>query len=68
MNTKRIDVGTRFYYGELHTIKEIDEKRVIHSYTYTDSKGKKIRVRDGFMYRSVFDKLVANNVIIIINN
>lgn len=63
MNTKDIKVGTKFFYDTTHTINAIDDFSVYHSYTYTDAKGKKVEVRDGFMYRSVFDKLVAMNVI-----
>lgn len=66
MSTKEIKVGTKFFYGGTHTINAIDNFGVYHSYTYTNAKGDEVEVRDGFMYRSVFDKLVATNVIIIL--
>ena len=41
-----------------HTIVEIDADKVIHSY----KSGRRL-VKDGFMYRRVFDNFVANKVI-----
>lgn len=63
MNTRKIEVGTKFLYGGLHTIEHIDDFNVLHSYAYTNAKGEEVEVHGAFMYRSVFDKLVAMNVI-----
>ena len=60
MKTKRIKAGMRFIDSNCitHTIVEVDAEKVIHSY-----KDGKREIKDGFMYRSVFDKLVANQII-----
>lgn len=60
MKATTIKAGTRFLDSNFitHTIVEIDADKVIHSY----KDGKRI-INDGFMYRSVFDKLVANQII-----
>lgn len=60
---KKIEAGTKFFYGELHTIEQINESFVVHSYEYINAKGETCRVEDGTMYRSVFDKLVTDGVI-----
>lgn len=65
----KIEVGTQFICGGgsgVHTIEAIDDFGVYHSYTYTDAKGVEVEVRDGFMYRSVFDKFVSTGVISIL--
>ena len=61
--TTTIKAGARFIDGNgiAHTIIEIDEEKVIHSY----KSGKRF-ISDGFMYRSVFDKFVANQIICIL--
>lgn len=62
----KIEVGTQFICGGgsgVHTIEAIDDYHVTHSYTYLNAKGEEVEVHDAFMYRSVFDKLVAMNVI-----
>ena len=58
-----IKTGMKFIDGNgiTHTIKEIDNERVIHSY---ECDG--INVTDGYMYRTVFEKLLKNGVITII--
>lgn len=49
--------GTKFIdsNGITHTIIEIDENKVIHEY----KQGRRI-IKDGFIYRSVFDRLINN--------
>lgn len=62
----KIEVGTQFICGGgsgVHTIEAIDDYHVTHSYTYLNAKGYEVEVLDGFMYRSVFDKLVNEGVI-----
>ena len=61
----KIEVGTKFICGGsgVHTIEAIDDYHVTHSYTYLNAKGDEVEVSDGFMYRSVFNKLVNDGVI-----
>ena len=58
--TTTIKAGMKFIDSNCitHTIVEVDEEKVIHSY----NDGKR-EIKDGFMYRCVFDKFVANQII-----
>ena len=64
----KIEVGTQFIYSGscgVHTIEEIDDYHVTHSYTYLNAKGEEVEA-DAFMYREVFDNLVEKSVIVIL--
>ena len=58
--TTNVNVGDKFIDGNgiVHTIIEIDDDKVIHSY----KSGKRF-VSDGYLYRNVFDMLLKDKIL-----
>lgn len=56
-------IGMRFFdaYSGVHTITAVNDERILHSY----KDGKRV-IKDAFMYKSVFVKLVNKNVFAIL--